>query len=470
MQFGLLPVLLAAACSSNAGGGRDPGSQTAMGSDPGSGTRAPKGAAAAGSGDDGGDPDAGALDAANEGASADARSEGTDAVPRGAVPVPVDAADADAADAANADGGVVRYEAGSAAQVDAAGTGTDGAGTGAPGAQNDADAGPPGVRIVGRTVMGTSGPRFEWPGVHIAARFQGTQVSVQLSDGNNQNEFEVIVDGTRLNKLVTKNGVSTYTLARGLANGPHDLVLWRRTESYYNATEFLGFTGWSAGGGLLPPAPAPDRRIEIVGDSISVGYGIEGTSSCTSGQLETIENNYLAYGPVAARMLGADVVTTAWSGKGVYRNYSQPGPSSTDPTLPQLYDWTLAVEAAPAWDFAGYVPQAVVINLGTNDFSTMGDPGQPYVDALVAFEQHIRSKYPQAFIILAIQFKAASSDQAPDVASALSTIQAAGDTNVESFDLRPFSNSSGCQGHPDVAGGQAMGAALAAEIQRVMNW
>ncbi len=337
------------------------------------------------------------------------------------------------------------------------------------GAMSDAsgEAGAPAVRIVGRTIAGTAGPRFEWSGTNLEARFTGTQVSVQLNDGNNLNEFDVVVDGAVQANLVTRSGTTTYSLATGLADGTHDLVLWRRTEASYGYTEFLGLTGFSANGALLAPPPAPAHQIEIVGDSISCGFGIEGTSSCTNAQLESIENNYLAYGSIAARSLGADVVTIAWSGIGVYRNYNEAGPSTN--TMPQRYDYAIPTTTT-AWDFSKYQPQAVVINLTSNDFSTMGDPGQPYIDAFVAFVQHIRSKYPGAYFFLVIEWRGNGSDSGPDVNMVVSTIQAGGDSNIESFDIRPYANGSACQGHPNAAGGLAMGNALAAEIQRVLKW
>jgi hypothetical protein len=96
----------------------------------------------------------------------------------------------------------------------------------------------------------------------------------------------------------------------------------------------------------------------------------------------------------------------------------------------------------------------------------MGDPGQPYIDAFVTFVQHIRSKYPSAFIFLVIEW----STSGPDVNQVVSTVKTNGDMNIESFDIRSFANGNGCQGHPDVAGSQAMGTALAAEIKRVLNW
>jgi lysophospholipase L1-like esterase len=325
----------------------------------------------------------------------------------------------------------------------------------------------PGVRIVGRTTQGTSGTRFEWPGVYIQARFSGTQVSIQLDDGGNKNQFAVVIDGGTPTNLTTASGKATYSLATGLADTTHDLLVWRRTEAYYNATEFLGLTGFSSGGALLAPPAPPDKRIEIIGDSISCGYGNEGASSACSGS-QTNENNYLAYGSVAARSLGADVFTEAWSGIGIYRNYNEVGPS-TD-VMPTRYDYIIPTETTLGkWDFAKYQPHVVVINLTSNDFSTHGDPGQPYIDGYVKFVQHLRSVYPNAYIICVIEWTSSPSS-AGDVNQVVSTIKTGGDTKIESYDISSYANSSGCDGHPNIAGDKTMGDALAAEIKKVMSW
>jgi lysophospholipase L1-like esterase len=337
------------------------------------------------------------------------------------------------------------------------------------GANPDGGSGTPGVRIVGRTAPGASAGsvRFEWSGVSIAARFTGTQVSIQLSDANNQNEFAVVVDGTVRAKVVTVNGQTTYPLATGLAAGTHDLLVWRRTEAKWGPTDFLGLTGFSAGGGLLPPPAAPAHQMEIIGDSITAGVGIEQVGPCTGTEIN--ENNYLAYGSVAARALGADLVTIAWQGIGMYRNYNEMAPVAGDPTMPQRYDFSIPT-ASTAWNFALYQPQAVVINLTSNDFSVFGDPGTNYVNTYVSFIQHLRSKYPSAYFFCVIEWSNATSNSATDTNQIVNLVRQSGDARIEAFDIRPFANGNACEGHPDTAGGQAMGTGLATEIKRVLGW
>ena len=328
----------------------------------------------------------------------------------------------------------------------------------------------PGVRIVGRTAPGTMGIRLAWSGSSVTARFMGTQVSAQLNDGSNGNSFEVVIDGAMPKKVFTTAGQATLALASGLPSGMHELLLWRDTEANVGPTELIGLTGFGTGGALLAPSPAPDRRIELVGDSFSCGAGIEGTASC-AGPSSRIENHYLSYGAIAARGDGADLVTIAWSGIGVWRNFGATAPSPNT-VMPARYDYAIPTNPTTTWDFSKYQPHVVIMNLTNNDFS-MGDPGQPYIDAYLALTKHIRSKYPNAAFIHIIEWKTGSTtDETAQTAinRMVATLKAGGDAKHSVFDMRPYANLKQCGGHPDIAASQAMGDALAADLRTVMSW
>jgi lysophospholipase L1-like esterase len=372
--------------------------------------------------------------------SEDASASSIDAYPESSATSGADArTDADAADG-SAD----------ARQVDAIAAPTDAG-----------DAASPGVRLVARTAPGTASGsvRFSWPGVSIQGRFTGSAVSLNLNDGNNANRFTVVVDKGTPTTLTTTSA-TTFLLASGLTTGPHDLVIWRNTEASIGVTEFMGLSGWSTGGGLISAAVAPDRRLEVVGDSLSVGAGVEGDAACPNG-INAYTNNYLAYGSVAARAVGADVSTIAWSGIGVYRNYD----GSTTDTMPVRYPYAIPNDDTP-WDFSLYEPDVVVINLGTNDFG-QGDPGTAYETAYVAFVKTIRSKYANAYFILIDMYGGTRLTRVNDVVTAL---KSGGETKVETLSFSSAQNNLGCNQHPNVAGQAAMGGVLAARLKALMGW
>ena len=86
----------------------------------------------------------------------------------------------------------------------------------------------------------------------------------------------------------------------------------------------------------------------------------------------------------------------SWSGKGVVRNYGSPDTTSPDP-FPIFWNGTIAVTTLPIYDFSLFIPDAVVINLGTNDYSTQPAPSQQqFEQGYKQFIQSIRTQYTQA--------------------------------------------------------------------------
>ncbi len=326
--------------------------------------------------------------------------------------------------------------------------------------------GSPSVRVVGRTVVGPGigSLQYAWPGVNIHASFTGTQASMMVNNASGNNRVTVVVDGGAPKTLALVSGQSTISLASGLASGMHELLIWRNTEaSPGDLTTFSGLTGFGAAGGLLAPPAAPTRRIEMVGDSLSVGAGVEGDATCTGG-IDAYTNNYLAYGSVAARALSADVVTIAYSGIGVYRNFGETIPTAASLTMPRRYPY--AIPDTVLWDFSLYQPHVVVINLGTNDFGP-GDPGTPFETAYVSFVQSIRVKYAGAYFILIDMYGGMRLTRLNDI---LTTLKNGGESKVEVLSLNAVQNNLGCNQHPNVAGQQGMGNTLAARIRVVMGW
>jgi lysophospholipase L1-like esterase len=339
--------------------------------------------------------------------------------------------------------------------------------TGGSGGAAGGSASSPAVRIVGRTgAGGTNGSATEyaWPGVNIQARFMGTAVSMVVSNATGNNRITVVVDGGTPKVVALASGQSTVSLASGLTDGAHDLLIWRNTEaSPGGVTTFTGLTGFGNGGGLLAPDAAPSKRIEVIGDSLSVGAGVQGDSTCTGG-IDAFTDNYLAYGSVAARAVSADVVTIAYSGIGVYRNYGETTPTATSLTMPKRYPY--AIPDTVLWNFALYQPQVVIINLGTNDFGS-GDPGTPYEAAYVAFVQTIRQRYPTAYFILIDMY---GGNRLTRLKNVLTDLKNGGESMAEILSFGSVQNNLGCNQHPNVAGQQAMGTTLAARLHALFGW
>lgn len=311
-------------------------------------------------------------------------------------------------------------------------------------------------------------PSFAWPGSAIATRFSGTGIDVSLHD-DGTNFFAVSIDGAAPTVLATTSAKDTYTLAQGLPDGEHDLMLFRRTESFQGVVHFHGFT--AAGGKPLIPTPAPfKRRIELIGDSITCGYGNEGAGPNCNFTPDT-ENEWMAYGAITARALQAEPHVIAYSGKGAYRDYS----GSLESQMPEIYGRIFADDPKSKWDFSTWTADVVVVNLGTNDFAK-GDPGQPYVDAYTGLIQQVRGHYPDAYILCAVGSMLSGANLTKDIAyvkGVVSAANAGGDAKVSFVDLGQQNGNVdglGCNYHPSVKTDQLMADKLTAAIKAVTGW
>jgi lysophospholipase L1-like esterase len=205
----------------------------------------------------------------------------------------------------------------------------------------------------------------------------------------------------------------------------------------------------------------------MIGDSITCGYGDLGASKDCGYAPETSNEN-VAWGAVAARELGAMHTSIAYSGRAVFKNRE---PGDRDELMGVVWLRTLPDDPASTWDFTRYVPDAVVINLGTNDFAH-GDPGPDFVLAYAALVKSVRAKYGAARIVCAVGPMLEAPLHAVLARHVASAIEAVHDPKVTFLDLPPQNRTTelGCNYHPNQASQAKMAAALVAHLRATLGW
>eukprot|EP01059_Diplonema_ambulator_P004432 TRINITY_DN1412_c0_g1_i3.p2 TRINITY_DN1412_c0_g1~~TRINITY_DN1412_c0_g1_i3.p2 ORF type:complete len:375 (+),score=90.95 TRINITY_DN1412_c0_g1_i3:1736-2860(+) len=354
------------------------------------------------------------------------------------------------------------------------------------------------IQYIGRSVtLGTGERVFDNPGFRIVFKVQGTSdVAVQmkalhagpsyaLDTGYAErafdnsafvlNFFEVLIDGkrqaARLSTGVTANNtVYSFPLASGLSSGVHTIEVFKSTEADWNARtptpNYITFTGIvvSDGGSLVAPDPLPTRRIEFVGDSITAGY-CNLCHDTPAPQDEAAESFYDSWASQICRGANATCHNIAWSGFGVVRNYA-PG----NVTLPDVYRQTLASDVgSPAWDFASWKPDAVVVNLGTNDHvKCVGDFCDQFIATYTAMVQNAAASYgkgTQWFLACGPM----STAYCPQVHTVITTLGGLGIT-AHFLDQTALGGNNTCCGHPSVLGDNDIAEHGLAFIKQTMKW
>jgi lysophospholipase L1-like esterase len=335
------------------------------------------------------------------------------------------------------------------------------------------------VERVGRFVISERGAlRFAWPATQLRLRFRGTALRAELEDAPLQDEtpdndwLALELDGQPARKLRLARGRRSYQLARELPAGVHTLVLTKRTEAEVGTVTLHGL--FEDGAARLLAAPARRRRrIEVIGDSISAGYGDEGTEpGC--GFRASEEDASRSYAAVAARALGAELIVQAWSGKGVYRNHD----ARDAEVMPEIFTRVLPARRTSPRSDASFRPHVLVVHLGTNDFWAGPPDAQRFLAAYRQLLAALRARSPGAKQLLVLS--PMLSDEyphpgaRPQLRAWLRTLRdeavAEGhDVSLLEQQYQP-GEALGCHAHPSLLSHARFGAELAAALRRALGW
>ena len=306
--------------------------------------------------------------------------------------------------------------------------------------------------------------RFGWPGVYFEGRFRGTGLKVALLNGSDR--LRLLIDGVEKRRFEHTGRIDA--VVTGLAHGEHRFRLEKLTQTQAGSSVLLGFYPLTDGQ-ALPPSRGTGRQIEFIGDSYTVGYGNSAPGrTCTQAEIHATTDTQRAFGPIVARHFGAEYRVNAYSGFGIVRNYGGTRPGES---MPVLYPRLIPSDPVPVEVARGkWRPRIIVINLGTNDFSTPLHAGErwagqaalhaDYRTRYIAFVRGLMVRQPQArFILMAsdgffadvAQVAAALNQAAPRV----STVQYGGLDRL------------GCDSHPSLKDHHRLAGLLQPEIERI---
>ncbi|NLL76222.1 MAG: SGNH/GDSL hydrolase family protein [Clostridiales bacterium] len=229
--------------------------------------------------------------------------------------------------------------------------------------------------------------RFEWKdnmlylcysGAYIEFIFSGSQLSVRMfSEFVREKEscmIAVFINGNSHSVFPLKEGMHDYRIIDFNETKTVIVRLMKISEEQYASSAVCNLITDDTA--YIKPTGYLDRRIEFIGDSITCGYGNEGTEGDEFSTAD--ENASKSYAVLTAQSLQADFSLISFSGIGITSRYVEPEAVEplTDILMPEIYpysDWYLdrrkGCEPAEKWDFNRFQAEIVVINLGTNDAS-----------------------------------------------------------------------------------------------------
>ncbi|MEH6534417.1 MAG: SGNH/GDSL hydrolase family protein [Photobacterium frigidiphilum] len=319
------------------------------------------------------------------------------------------------------------------------------------------------INYEGRHVKNWSQGHVElnWPGSSVKFEFSGTQLAVNLDGRGTQ--FDVMVDGEFSHILKMSAGLANYEILNFPKETNVDVELIKRNENDDAMIRIESFETDGEIEGIWHQQP----HILFYGDSITVGYGNESNKrECTTAEVIDTTNARLSYASVAADMLDASRTMVAYSGLGMVRNWNGGEPYHN---LPHYKNKVGSIFTAGE-EYQDRHPDLVVINLGSNDFSTPLQPSEPWPDMGVFFDEWVntyvdfileqRSRYGDVPILMI------SKDWFREPMSAVEGQLAA--RNIEDVYTHYYMTEHlGCMGHPIASEHQVMAENLVKKIEEL---
>lgn len=299
------------------------------------------------------------------------------------------------------------------------------------------------VKKVGRTyendkelwlALSGSGAEFVFTGDTLKISMMGNR-----TDGKEEPRAAVFVDGERKADVMLPDKQTDIEI-KGKGSEPVTVQIIKLSEA---AQSCCAVTAIDPGNGSIKPAPVRQHKIEFIGDSITCGYGVDDENENHHFSTST-EDCTRAYAYKTARLLDADYSLFSYSGWGIISGYTESGSKLPNQQVPKVYEklaftnskgFGSVTPQSIAWDFSAFQPDAVVINLGTNDASYCGDDAkrrEDYTSSYVNFLKKVREKNPSARIFCTLGIMDGRLNTCVQDAAKRYT-EETGDSNVRTF-------------------------------------
>ena len=339
------------------------------------------------------------------------------------------------------------------------------------------------VRTIGRSIFKNNTRYLSWSCSAVEFVFAGTEISAEIwTDWVNDEPWKGIFqpyvavfindEDVPCKRFAVNEGTAVYTIYKSEKAETVKIRIMKLSESAFSK---IGIVSISADGEITPTSPLP-RKMEFIGDSITCGFGIEGKSADEHFQTAT-ENPYINYASKAARSFGAEYNLISWTSIGVYSSDTKTDEINNSWVMPMLYDYTdigieehIGITEHIKWDFGSFVPEVIVVNLGTNDKSYTKDIHERiegFKAAYGEFVKKIRAANPNSHIICALGMMGAELYPAIE-----KVVQNLGDSKIYAleFDVQREEDGIGCENHPNYVTHNKAAIKLSEKIFEITGW
>lgn len=232
-------------------------------------------------------------------------------------------------------------------------------------------------KIWGRTNESLQPLPLFWTGSGIELNISGKELwlDVEVSYDAFEPWIAININGAFISRRAIPKGRHKICIYTNSDPSVKNIFIYKETQPFHeDAGHFLCIHGFTTDGQFFPIESRP-YRLEFIGDSISSGEGTYGavTEEAWLPMFMSASKNYAV---MTSRMLNAEYRILSQSGWGVHAGWDD----HTEHNLPDHYEQICSIARGEKnanagcslpYDFTSWKPDAIIINLGTNDAAAL---------------------------------------------------------------------------------------------------
>ena len=241
--------------------------------------------------------------------------------------------------------------------------------------------------IKNKFIMGRTFPEksplplfFQNSGVELNCDGSELWIDVETDHDINEPWIAYEINGAIIGRQMVLKGQHSICLYRSMVPGVvKNVRVYRETQAINgDYTLKLLVKGFRTDGNFLPVEPKK-YKIEFIGDSITSGEGTYGALPDTE-WLDMYASSSRQYVNMIEKSMNADCHVVSHGGFGVYISWD----NNRNNNIPDHYERVCGTAKGEIhrelgtqkdWNFTSWQPDAIVINLGTNDGTSFDQPG-----------------------------------------------------------------------------------------------